>query len=739
MAERWERELQKLKELQPPEGLWDRVESKTPEPGPRFLPRVLTIALAMALGAAGVAGLMVAFLGGREPASLPTNGVFVYADRGPRPPDIPFDNVDLFAFDPATGDRVNLTNTTTVAESSPVWTPDGTRVVYERATARGEGADLAVTYELVAARGDGSDPQVIRNCGPDRCAVSDVVWSPDGSVLAWTGDKRVDSGFVMKLEISDIQTGTTTVVCDSRSCGYPGQPAWAPDGSSVAFSNAGSYRIPGFLLETGPIWLANPTTGEVHPLTTTARSCNPTSEGCVFDSAPEWSPDGTRIAFVRSTRRGQPGATTEVMLVSADGSNERTLSECASQDQCRQGPLAWSPDGSVIAFFERYDETTLTLVDPTTGRMREVSLPSDVGDPYEPHWSPDGSLLAFLGGLARASNLYLVQVSTGDPRQTAEGIARQGGLAWLPEGAIDLSVASSPPVTTPTAEATIPAPAGNVVFASSKGSSQEDEGVEIWTIAPDGSGLARLTRNGFFDGDPAISPEGTQIAFRSYRPGDRNTEIYVMNVDGSEQRVLTDLRTGAGPPDWSPDGERIAFTSGAGYGERGGVFVMNADGSDLELVAEGNAFDPSWSPDGSRIVYALNGPDGKTSLAVVELASGMVTHPAPTLPGDQYEPAWSPDGQLIAFQWFTSSGSGLYSMAPDGSGLRRLAEGSDPEWSPDGRWLAYSHFDDETGPQIWIVAADGTGARSITSMPGFLAGTGISAITGDPSWGPAEG
>ncbi len=53
----------------------------------------------------------------------------------------------------------------------------------------------------------------------------------------------------------------------------------------------------------------------------------------------------------------------------------------------------------------------------------------------------------------------------------------------------------------------------------------------------DGSGQRKLTRNPAFDGDPAWSPDGRSIAFRSTRDG--NTDIYVMNADGSEQRNLT--------------------------------------------------------------------------------------------------------------------------------------------------------------------------------------------------------
>src|SRR5919106_2634205 len=396
--------------------LWDRIEStaaRAPRPsGPR---RLVTIVLSLAVAAAGTVGLVAAFLAGGGPASLPANGVFVYADRGPQPPEIPFDNVDLFAFDPATGERTNLTNTPTVAESSPVWSPDGSNLGYERAIAEGAGAALQVTYDLVVANADGSDPRVIRACGDDGCNEYDLAWSPDGARLAWTAEKRVDGGFVIALEAYDLQKAETTEICDSRTCGYAGQLAWSPDGTSIAFSEAGSWRLPGFLLQTGPIRLADLTTGEVKAITPDRPSCGPTSEGCVFDSAPVWSPDGSSIAFIRRTSSRQPGATTDVMVMDADGSNERTLSECVSNDQCLQGPLAWSPDGSQIALFGRYRPEALTLVRPATGEATQFPLPSDVGESaYTLLWSPDGGQVAFLGGPARASNLYVVEVGTGE-------------------------------------------------------------------------------------------------------------------------------------------------------------------------------------------------------------------------------------------------------------------------------------------------------------------------------------
>jgi Tol biopolymer transport system component len=534
--------------------------------------------------------------------------------------------------------------------------------------------------------------------------------------------------------VHDLRSGSTTTLCDSRTCGEPGEPAWSPDGIRIAFSNAGSRRIPGPFFPQGPIWIANVSSGVVSPLTEEPEPC-PLDHGdsCVFDSSPTWSPDGRTLAFVRSTRGGQPGATTEWLLIEAGGSDERVLLACASSDQCRQDPIAWSPDGATIAFIDRYDHPVLHLIDPADGSEVPISLAGWAGRyPYGLLWSPDGTKLAFLDG-GRRSDLVLVDAQTGQISLAATELTADEDVAWLPSGAVEVPRGSTEKTPTETFAPAVPVPGGAIVFASSNGSLDEDEGTEIWAIGADGSELTRLTDNQHIDVNPALSPDGSRIAFASYRPGDPNTQIYVMNRDGTGQRALTDRPEGAVQPAWSPDGSRICFVSNDGSGE-GGIFVMNADGSDEHLVAEGNAFDPAWSPDGSRIVFSLNLPDGDLRLHTVEVATGRTTE-LPELPGHQQEPAWSPDGGTIAFVWSSSAGQAIYTMRLDGSELRKVAEGSDPAWAPDGSWLAYAHTDDRSGPQIWAATANGQGAGPVTSMPAFVRGTSIYAITGSPTWG----
>ena len=104
----------------------------------------------------------------------------------------------------------------------------------------------------------------------------------------------------------------------------------------------------------------------------------------------------------------------------------------------------------------------------------------------------------------------------------------------------------------------------------------------------------------------ALSEENTKIVFTDY--ADRSEgSIYVMNADGSGQTRLTSSgdanRSTDYRPDWSPDGTKIAFTS-----YRDGnfeIYVMNADGSGQTNISNNPAydFDPSWSPDGTKIAF----------------------------------------------------------------------------------------------------------------------------------------
>ena len=104
-------------------------------------------------------------------------------------------------------------------------------------------------------------------------------------------------------------------------------------------------------------------------------------------------------------------------------------------------------------------------------------------------------------------------------------------------------------------------------------SSDRDGNSEIFSMNPDGSGLANLTNNPAEDSYPTWSPDHNRIAFLSDRTG--NSEIFVMNADGSGQTQLTDLTGQIWEPSWSGDGKKIAFTKDFE------IYAIKVDGSDL--------------------------------------------------------------------------------------------------------------------------------------------------------------
>lgn len=248
----------------------------------------------------------------------------------------------------------------------------------------------------------------------------------------------------------------------------------------------------------------------------------------------------------------------------------------------------------------------------------------------------------------------------------------------------------------------------------------------IYVMNADGSGQTSLTAGGT-DAFPTWSPDGSKIAFMSYRDG--KPEIYVMNADGSGQTRLTNNPAEDMNPAWSPDGSKIAFTSlRDGIHE---IYVMNADGTgqiNLTRSPEHDDF-ADWSPDGSKIAFFKNNGTSPGEIYVMN-ADGTQQTQLTATPRDDHAPAWSPDGSKIAF---TSGISGsvasyeIYVMNANGSGQMALTNNSandaNPAWSPDGTKIVFSSLRDGGG--IYVMNPDGTEQTRVTNSP-----------DGGPAWQP---
>jgi Tol biopolymer transport system component/DNA-binding winged helix-turn-helix (wHTH) protein len=242
---------------------------------------------------------------------------------------------------------------------------------------------------------------------------------------------------------------------------------------------------------------------------------------------------------------------------------------------------------------------------------------------------------------------------------------------------------------------------GRIAFSSDR----DDGDLEIYAMREDGASPIRLTNSPGRDQDPAWSPDGSTIAFASERGGD-GLQVYVMNGDGSDVRRVTALPQSCTMPAWSPDGHRLAFqrTDDPAIGQD--IYTVSLGDGQVTRVTHHRAADvsPDWSPDGHWIAFASNrrGDSSNFGIYVVAADGSDSERLLSDARGFDYQPAWSPDGTQLAFASNRNNGlPEIFLMNADGSGQRRLTSpGVTPAWSPDGHELLFAS-DREGNPEIF--------------------------------------
>jgi Tol biopolymer transport system component len=255
---------------------------------------------------------------------------------------------------------------------------------------------------------------------------------------------------------------------------------------------------------------------------------------------------------------------------------------------------------------------------------------------------------------------------------------------------------------------------------------QDDVGepLHVRIMNPIGAGPVDLTPTAHSAARPALSPDGSEIAF-VLAPEGGTQDLYRMRTDGTGQTLVLDGSTNLDGPSWSPNGLRLAFSTR--FCCAGDIGTVNADGSQSTLLNSGEISGyPQWSSDGTHIAYTTFDRGAGVYVVFVMGADGSI----PTrFAEDALSPQWSPDGTRIVFESRRDSGdSEIYVMNADGSGQTRLttSPGVDrqPTWSPDGTMIAFES--ERTGDRdIYLMQADGTGVVNLTNSPG---------ADGEPSW-----
>jgi Tol biopolymer transport system component len=255
----------------------------------------------------------------------------------------------------------------------------------------------------------------------------------------------------------------------------------------------------------------------------------------------------------------------------------------------------------------------------------------------------------------------------------------------------------------------------SIIFSSDRGGRPS-----LWRLRLErGAAPERIEVGGEDATGPAIAAKGNHLA---YSQSKSNWSIMQVGLRGgvpkpgaARLKPLLSSTLQDSSPHFSPDGSRIAFQSWrAGTQE---IWLCNSDGSSpVKLTSFDGplAGSPSWSPDGGRIAFDAR-PEGHSHIFYMTTAGSM---PKSVTSGDSNDivPSWSYDSRWI---YFGSNRSGvwqIWKVMPDGGDAVQVTHngGFIAAESHDGRWLYYTKVDQ---PGLWRTSPNGGPEEKLLDAP----------------------
>ncbi|HXG63905.1 MAG TPA: S9 family peptidase [Blastocatellia bacterium] len=424
---------------------------------------------------------------------------------------------------------------------------------------------------------------------------------------------------------------------------------------------------------------------------------------------------------------------------------------------------------------------TLVIAPVAASQTQKAYKPFTVDDLIEvrrvadPQLSPDGRWVAYTitdtdkAANRRTTQIYLISIDGGEPRQLTKEKASSSSPRWSPDGK-------------------------RIAFVSAR-----DGEAQIWTMDADGGNVKKITSVALGAGGPVWSPDGKWIAFTSevypecadnecnrkraqqaeeskvkakiadrllFRHWNAWTEgkrshIFVVSSEGGEARDLTPGDYNAppfslgGPDDYafSPDSKELAFVRNTDKDEalstNGDIFVVPVTGGEARRITgnnRGNDLSPQYSPDGRYLAYRSQARAGfESDLWRLMLYDRKAGTSRPLMPQfDNYVESFTftPDGQKVYFGTGERGRHPIYEISINGGTPKKvLDEGTndDVKITPDGKTIVFTRQSLRQPIEIYRAAADGSNVRALThTNDAFLAPFDLKPAE-DVTWAGADG
>jgi TolB protein len=256
---------------------------------------------------------------------------------------------------------------------------------------------------------------------------------------------------------------------------------------------------------------------------------------------------------------------------------------------------------------------------------------------------------------------------------------------------------------------------------------------EIWSMDYDGKNQKQFTSYRTITSFPAISSDGTKIAFTTYPLGrgangkavtEGQPQIFVHSLETGRKLVYYNQQASMNAAsDFMPDNRHLLIYSTAGGTGFSQIFVTDLDGSGLRGITHSRALEVEAKVNpktGSDIVF-VSGRGGTPQIYRMNIDGTDVARLS-TGEGDAVNPAWSPDGQHIAFAWtrgYEPGNFNIFVMDVASREVVQLTHGAGrnehPSWAPDGIHIVFSSTRGRN-TQIYSTLANGGAVQQLTTQ-----------------------